>query len=681
MSAFGSAFGFPFGGLFPRPPTFALSVEAGATVTYEWRTDVQTMWSGKEQRISLLRRPRQRYEFTSILTDADQRAVMSELAARASTGIAYLLGLAYEEISLAVGTAGPSLVTHPGALARCDFAVVGQRAVVVSPSGEIDDGVIQSVVGDVITLDDLDPTVGVPGARVMPGMVIYLDETQSLARHVVNAGQWEMAAVAQRFRYGSSVALPGVGASLTEHDDLPIWDVGIQLAIASQPMHTGADLQDHGFSRKLLKEWEHPAWGRQLFIESTRRTTHWQWLMLFLHTVRGRWRRFLLPSGRPDLVPVGDASTGILTIEGDYVNTWWPSTAHQRIAIQLANGTVAYRTVTDATDNEDGTNDLELASAVAGAIDRVELLELCRLESDTVTVEWGEHGFECDLMARVVQDVDETLVDDGEPVELYEIESPLTGITRLTSSEEPYPWSGNTYTPLPMKRGEVIAPEVGEQDELIITLPVDHVLSQDLIGNGIPHQRITVTISRVHPTALSAKQIWRGYIAETTTQDQWLAITTARDLVETLSVSLPIAKGSRECGHQLYDRGCNSPLPTQDHVVDAVGGFAVELNATFTEANDWATGGVVYTWELLPGPIVNIFEKRSIVAQVGTTLTVDVPFRALRAGMTVTVAAGCDYTVTTCRDKHNNVANFGGHPYLADNKPSAPRGYGVVVQE
>ena len=101
--------------------------------------------------------------------------------------------------------------------------------------------------------------------------------------------------------------------------------------------------------------------------------------------------------------------------------------------------------------------------------------------------------------------------------------------------------------------------------------------------------------------------------------------------------------------------------------VSSVSGVSLVV-AALPQPDQWARYGQAY--HLASG------ESRSVLAQVGTTLTLDVPFATIGVGNDLAVYAGCDHSVTTCRTKFNNVANFGGHPHMINENPSSPTGSG-----
>jgi hypothetical protein len=388
--------------------TFAIDVEEGATVTYSWLTDTMKALSSKEQRFAAAYRPRQRYEFTTKLSQAKMRRYLSALAGSASSAPQYLLGLSFEGFTVAAGSSGNVVQVHPGMLAICDWASVGQRVIVVKGDGTFGSSYITSFGGTAITLFDDLSAYAVEGARIMPVVEIYLDPNQPIGQHPKNLTQWDLAAIAVRRSFAGG--LVGQGAAITTYDGLPVWTAGVGVSnVAQQPMMSGTELLDLGGSISAIGSYTVPDWGRQVRMASSD-PADWQWTKKFFDTVNGGRVAFLLPTGRQDLVHVGDASTGTLVVQGpptedapDYVNDWFPSLAHRRLMIVKADGTVAYREVNSCLDNGDGTQNLVLDSALAGAIDHVQFLEQVRLDGNELRVSWTSWGFATTFTVRVVQ--------------------------------------------------------------------------------------------------------------------------------------------------------------------------------------------------------------------------------------------------------------------------------------
>jgi hypothetical protein len=230
---------------------------------------------------------------------------------------------------------------------------------------------------------------------------VRLDADVGLGRYIVNAGTSQLRAIADRVRYGSA-GTAGVGASVTTFAGLPLWTWGVQAdGLTDQPLYTGAELVDLGGKVSAIGDYTAPQWGRTLMFRSHRRAD-WQWIKAFLHTVRGRWKTFLVGTGRPDLVPVSLIANELIISGADYLNDWYPSLAHRRLWLTYADGTSAAFGVTLAEVVTASTQRLYLSASPASLPVRVEFLETCRLEEDEIAVTCGE-AYEATIRARVVQ--------------------------------------------------------------------------------------------------------------------------------------------------------------------------------------------------------------------------------------------------------------------------------------
>lgn len=380
-----------------------VAADDGATITYSWPSVVRAMWSGTETRASLARTPRQKFDFSSMLTDAQLRELRATLAAIGADAPTFLLGLPHEELHVVSSTSSSITVQS---LALCDWAVAGQRVVVIGRDGETKAAtwISTSPIGATIPVGSDVSATAIEGARIMPAVAVKLEADIGFDHERVNLTRLSLTAWATQPGYGATTAF-GTGATVTTHDGIPVWDRGNVTQRAQQPALTATQLIDQGLGVDAMAlHADNPTgWGRSIRFESSDEA-EWQWLKAFLMAVRGRSTAFLAPTGRPDLVPVGDASTGFLTISGsDYTGKWWPSLAHRRVHLVKADGTSAFRTVVASVDNGGGTHTLTLASALAGELERVELLETVRLDSDEAAIVCTSGSREASLDARVVQ--------------------------------------------------------------------------------------------------------------------------------------------------------------------------------------------------------------------------------------------------------------------------------------
>lgn len=277
----------------------------------------------------------------------------------------------------------------------------------------------------------------------------------------------------------------------------------------------------------------------------------------------------------------------------------------------------------------------------------------------------------------------ETSVQDGEPVEIYTFTAGST-VYRYTSHPEDVTVSSQVYTSTTIARANASAAPLGQVREMFVTVAVSHPLTDVLINGGVPLREVPVRIERYHP-GTSLRTLHHGYVSDVEIDGDTARIRVPNSTDDQFTVRLPFATLGRVCNHELYDRGCavdrdypvyvTEPFMTACEVSSVSGTTLVVSNmddpGAVARPDQWARYGEVRR--------VTDGERRDILAQVGTTLTLNVPFAVLAPGDDLEVYAGCDHTVETCVSKFANAINFGNDVDLPNNNPHAPTGYGVIV--
>lgn len=386
----------------------------GSSVTYSWATNVLPARDGTEQRIALRSCPRESYEFSTLLSSSQAAQLQSALFLGAPGGNAFGVPLMHESLLVTLTTTANVITVTTTALS--DWCEIGQRVLVLAPNGsDTAIGVIQSFTATTIRLDVAVGAAGKRGARIMPVMPCYLEDTQGFGLYPVNAGTYELKARAVYFG-NKTGAWTAVGATVTTYTDPvtsvvhPVFDRGlVNEDTTPRALQFGTEISDRGGLLLMTARQDNPDVAREIRVRCHTDADR-QWLKKFQGTVFGCQRTFLLPTWDPDLVPLSDASTGVLTVVGppaasqDYASIWAQSGAHQHLQLLKTDGTVAYRTVMDAANNGDGTSDILLDTALSGALARVSFLELCRFDSDDIVVRYETAGVgDAVIPARVVQ--------------------------------------------------------------------------------------------------------------------------------------------------------------------------------------------------------------------------------------------------------------------------------------
>jgi uncharacterized phage protein (TIGR02218 family) len=273
-------------------------------------------------------------------------------------------------------------------------------------------------------------------------------------------------------------------------------------------------------------------------------------------------------------------------------------------------------------------------------------------------------------------DAHEKSVQSAAPKELYTFTAP-TFTYRFTSHDQDLNVNGVTFTSLAISRGNVAKSPMGQTREMIVSMPRNHELVSRLRNNGITPRGVEVKIERYHHAIggiITTREVWRGDVASIESEDAVTRIRVPSQLDDRLNVHLPVVRAQRTCNHMLYDRGCQVARASfkVNTTILTVNGTTLTVASMGGQADGWSKYGDIIRAE--DG------ESRSVLSHVGTTLIIDVPFGTMNAGDVVDVSAGCDRLLDTCFVKFNNIPNFGGHPEMPQYNPSAPTGYGVIVQ-
>lgn len=276
---------------------------------------------------------------------------------------------------------------------------------------------------------------------------------------------------------------------------------------------------------------------------------------------------------------------------------------------------------------------------------------------------------------------DETSSSKSRPRDIFVIATP-TKTYRHTSHPVDVVYAGDTYTALTMDRGPQQLAQDATAREMIVYLPITHELVQRYFATGIPEHGVTVTYYRLQEISGVAIQQCVGYAQSMSVDGHIASVRVPSVTDDAFKITLPVVRAQKLCNHVLFDARC-SPSPGVDGPSAAAFSFAATISAqtglvlsisTMSGRPDgWARYGRVEHG--LSG------QRRTVVEQVGTQLTLNEPFVGTANGSAITVFAGCAHTIAVCRDTFSNVNNFGGHPHLNSTVgPYTPGGIGIIQQ-
>ena len=252
------------------------------------------------------------------------------------------------------------------------------------------------------------------------------------------------------------------------------------------------------------------------------------------------------------------------------------------------------------------------------------------------------------------------------PVEMYEF---TRGVAtwRYTTADSDQVYQSQTYEAIPMKRGKIIRSQVVDKVELVVTIPRHLALIESYI-NFPPGETMTLVIYSRHREDGDTVVRWRGRVMNV----KWEGIR-AEILCEPVYTSIR-GQGLRRkygpgCTHALYDQTLltckvlkESFLTLTD--LDAVNDNVVNSADFALEVDGYFKGGFLF-W--LNGS--GVTDQRMIVDHVGADCTLITPMPNLAIGDQVSVYPGCKHTLADCKDKFNNLVNYGGLPYSPNTTP------------
>lgn len=251
-------------------------------------------------------------------------------------------------------------------------------------------------------------------------------------------------------------------------------------------------------------------------------------------------------------------------------------------------------------------------------------------------------------------DDDEKSTSNNRPIELYSIVAGLVTY-RYTSWPADYVYDGDTYTAIPIKRSSTASVGHQDQPELTVEMPVSTQFIQD-IAFDLPPQSVVLTILRLQQVSGVALTLWTGAVVGIMASGRIAKLRVPTLLADSSSILVSAVHAQRMCNHILYDARCQIVRADFDvaTTVSSLSGAVVTVASDGGNVDQWFRGG-----ELVIGG-----ERRTITDHTGNAMTLLAPMYGVSAGNAVTLYAGCDHSIAMCKDKFDNVTNFGGHPQL-----------------
>ncbi len=247
------------------------------------------------------------------------------------------------------------------------------------------------------------------------------------------------------------------------------------------------------------------------------------------------------------------------------------------------------------------------------------------------------------------------------PVELYHMWWDTTH-WYYTSGDVAVDYDGATYKPATIERGSVTYDTKLEVSTLQVTVgrifnPVMKFIAQN------PVEVIWIEVFRAFrdQAPLEVGVIFIGQI-KTVSMKGLRARAECVGFDYYLKQPIPIQRYGPQCNWTVFDDRCAKD-PT---------GFTLQTKVTVS------ADGLTMTSPAIAPFGDSFFERghlewhsnrRMITSHVGSTITLRYAILPIYTGALVNLTAGCNGEIIICRDKFDNVVNFGGHPYVPIDNP------------
>lgn len=267
----------------------------------------------------------------------------------------------------------------------------------------------------------------------------------------------------------------------------------------------------------------------------------------------------------------------------------------------------------------------------------------------------------------------EISIQGGTPFFLY-VFSVGSTVYRFVDLPDDITFDSEDWIHTPIKHGEVGQSSELSKNSMTVEMPLGNEFSNLFIGWS-PENVVSFTLLRGHLGETDYLVYWKGRVVSHKLKDQILEFK-CESIFTSLRRSGVRARFVRTCRHSLYGRGCN--LNKDDFIVEGLmesySGLTITVPAAATKTDGWFNGGIL---EFPDG------SYRAILTHVGDQITINRASRYildnssgwgknwgnLWGGMNLKLYPGCDKTLSTCKDKFNNLLNNGSFKWIPSKNP------------
>lgn len=244
--------------------------------------------------------------------------------------------------------------------------------------------------------------------------------------------------------------------------------------------------------------------------------------------------------------------------------------------------------------------------------------------------------------------------------EIYDVSIGDTEKYYYTSHCETISYSGKTYSPAAIQRGNLKLERRINPSQMTIEVSVNSIFKKYI--SQAPSKKIFIKITRIFLDGSEDKRtIFTGSVNKIKIQDNVAHLDCTANIE--LNIKIPPFVTQSRCNHALFDELCG--IARSSYKVSApvtVSGATLSSDSFSAHANGYFIAGHVCKGD----------DYRLITNHVGSQITLQFPFPAssVSNGTTVDAYPGCDRKASTCKNKFSNLSHFLGFPYIPNSNPA-----------
>lgn len=240
-----------------------------------------------------------------------------------------------------------------------------------------------------------------------------------------------------------------------------------------------------------------------------------------------------------------------------------------------------------------------------------------------------------------------------------------TTVWTMTSADEKQEYGGEVYRPVAVGRTGTEQKNSLARANLDVRIPLGHPLAVYLM-TSLYDQVVTLTLFINDDGDVSTA--WKGRLV-TVEPDKANVKLSFESIFTSLRQPGLRARFQKSCRHALYHRGCNLDLEdfANAATLTAMAGNVLTVPEASAQADGYWVGGILGAADGSLGYITN---------HVGTQLTIQrMPYSLITQfedegpGTAISLYPGCDHTRMTCKNKFDNLLNYGGFDWIPAKNP------------